>query len=134
MNLSNLKASQDSQTLTLLHPTEGTPIESDGKAFTIDLLSSDTNQYKSEFNKIMKMAREAKGEQTARNAEEKACEMLASLTTGCYLIMDEGGKPMKFTKEAMKELYFNPEFTWIKEQVEAFIRDRTNFMKASLTV
>jgi hypothetical protein len=128
MDLSNLKATQEAQKLELLHPANGSVLELDGKAFTIDLLSSDTNNYKSEFNKLMKAAREQKGEQTARDAEEKACDMLAKITTGCYLVMD--GKPLKFSTAAMKDLYFNPEYTWIREQVEAFIRDRGNFIKS----
>ena len=129
MDLSNLKATQDAQSLELLHPSTGTVLKDDsGKAFTIDLLSSDTNSYKSEFNKLMKAAREQKGEQTARDAEEKACDMLAKITVGCYLVME--GKPLKFSAQAIKDLYFNPEFTWIREQVEAFIRDRANFIKA----
>ena len=127
MDLSNLKASQDAQTLELLHPANGSVLELDGKPFTISLLSSDTNNYKSEFNKLMKAAREQKGEQTAREAEEKACGMLAKVTTGFYLVMD--GKPLKFSVEAAKDLYFNPEYTWIREQVEAFIRERGNFIK-----
>jgi hypothetical protein len=128
MDLSNLKATQEARKLELLHPANGSVLELDGKAFTIDLLSSDTNNYKSEFNKLMKAAREQKGEQTARDAEEKACDMLAKITTGCYLVMD--GKPLKFSTAAMKDLYFNPEYTWIREQVEAFIRDRGNFIKS----
>jgi len=52
---------------------------------------------------------------------------LAKITVGCYLVMD--GKPIKFSAQAIKDLYFNPEFTWIREQVEAFIRERSNFIK-----
>lgn len=130
MDLSSLAATQEAQSLKLLHPSTGVELKDDaGKAFTIDLLSSDTNSYKSEFNKLMKAAREQKGEQTAREAEEKACDMLAKITVGCYLVMS--GKPLKFSVGAMKDLYFNPEFTWIREQVEAFIRDRGNFIQAS---
>jgi hypothetical protein len=76
----------------------------------------------------MKEARSQKGEPTARESERKACNMLAKVTTGCHLIMD--GKKMKFSTEAMAELYFNPEYTWIREQVEAFIRNRANFIKS----
>ena len=129
MDLSNLAATQDAKSLELLHPSTGAVLKDDsGKEFTIDLLSSDTNSYKSEFNKLMKAAREQKGEQTAREAEEKACDMLAKITVGCHLVMN--GKPLKFSFSAMKDLYFNPEFTWIREQVEAFIRDRGNFIKS----
>jgi hypothetical protein len=128
MDLSNIKVAQEAQTLELLHPVSGEVIKDDsGKAFSIDLLSSDTNSYKAEFSKLMKAARENKNEQTARDAEEKACSMLAKITTGCNLIMD--GKKVKFSEEVMKDLYFNPEYTWIREQVEAFIRERSNFIK-----
>jgi len=129
MDLSNLKATHEAQKLELLHPSDGSVLtDGKGNAFTIGLLSADTNNYKSEFNKLMKAAREQKGEQTARDAEEKACDMLAKITTDCHLVMD--GKPLKFSVAAIKDLYFNPEFTWIREQVEAFIRDRGNFIKS----
>ena len=140
MDLSNLKTAQESRTLNLTHPSTGEILKAgdapeDGskdlrRPFTIDLLSSDTNNYKSEFNKLMKEARDQKGEQTARQAEEKACGMLAKVTTGWHLVMD--GKPLEFTTEAAKDLYFNPEYTWIREQVEAFMRDRSNFIQGSL--
>lgn len=128
MDLSNIKISQESQSMTLMHPVEGTELVDDsGKAFTIDLMSSDTNIYKSEFSKLMKLARTLK-DQTPRDADEKACGILSKITTGCHLIMN--GKKFKFTEVAMAELYLNPEYSWIKEQVEAFIRNRGNFIKS----
>ena len=133
MDLSNLAVSQECKTLTLVHPVTGVELK-DKKhgAFTIDLLSSDTNGYKSEFNKLLKIARESKVDQTARDAEEKASEMLSKITKGCNLILDESvdKNPMKFSEKAMKDLYFNPKFTWVREQVEAFIRDRENFIES----
>ena len=132
MDLSNLAVTQESKTLELLHPVDGNVVKDDEfGAFTISLLSSDTNNYKSEFNKLMKIAREQKNEQTARNAEEKACEMLSKITTGCNIILDKkiDKKPMKFSEKAIKDIYFDPRWTWIREQVEAFIRDRANFIK-----
>ena len=138
MDLANLGTSQESKSLVLLHPKTDLPLkigdapkegEKDTrKSFTIDLLSADTNSYKSEFSKLMKIAREAKGEQTAREAEEKACAMLAKITTGCNMIFN--GKPFKFSTDAMKDLYFDPKYTWIREQVEKFIRDRSNFIES----
>jgi len=133
MDLSSLKASQEAQVLELLHPANGTVIkDSEFGVFTISLLSSDTNNYKSEYEKLMKAARESKGTISARHSEEKACVMLAKITTGCNIILDKkvDKKPLKFSTTAMKDLYFNPEYTWLREQVEAFIRDRGNFIKS----
>jgi len=127
MDLANLGTKQDSVEMELLHPQTNEVLkDKDGKSFTISLLSSDTNKYKSEFNSVVKAARQTKHELTAREQESNACKLLASVTTGCYLVFNS--KPFAFSADAMADLYLNPQYTWLREQVESFIRDRSNFI------
>ena len=129
MDLSNLGTEQESCVMELLHPVTKEVIKDDKeKAFSISLLSVDTNQYKNEFNKVIKAARASKSEQTATAAEKRACELLASMTTDCHLIMD--GKKLPSDAVSMTKLFMDPKYTWIREDVEAYIRDRSNFMKS----
>ena len=129
MDLSNITTEQEAQVMELLHPVTGEVIRDDkDKAFTITLLGSDTNSYKAEFNAVLKEVRAQKKDQTERESEKRGATMLAKITTDCYLIMDS--KKMKYSVEAMADLYFNPEYTWIREQVEAFTRNRANFIKS----
>lgn len=127
MDLANLGTTQDSVKMELRHPKTNEVLrDKEGKAFTISLLSADTNKYKSEFNKVLRSARDAKEEQTAQDQSVKACQLLADVTTDCYFVFGE--KQFAFSNEAIAKLYVKPEYTWIREQVAAFINDRANFI------
>lgn len=127
MDLANLKISQEAYTMPLLHPVTGKNLtDDDGVNLSIDILSSDTNIYKSEFIKLMKEAR-ANEDEAPRETERKACMVLAKISTGCHLIVE--GKKLKHSVDAMADIYFTPEYSWIKEQVEKAIRSRENFIQ-----
>ena len=129
MDLNVLGTAQESCVMELLHPvTQEVILDDKGKAFSLSLLSADTNKYKAEYSKVIKLARSKKTEQTMRESEERACELLAEVTTDCHLIMD--GKKVVNDKASICELYLNPQYSWIREQVEQFMRDRSNFIKS----
>ena len=126
-DLASLGTKQDSVKMELLHPeTNEVLTDEEGNAFTISLLSSDTNKYKSEFSKVIKAANKTKHDMTTQEQEKKACDLLASITTDAYFVFDK--KPFTFSEAAIAELYLKPQFTWLREQVEQFIRDRSNFI------
>lgn len=62
--------------------------------------------------------------------ETEAVELLASCTTGWFLVNFEG-EPVDFpyTAENARALYRDDSLTWIRNQVDRFLGDEGNFMK-----
>ena len=66
-------------------------------------------------------------EEVAREQYLSECRVISKLTTGAYLII--GGEKFKHTTDAMFDLISNPEFTWLKNQLQWAADDRSNFIK-----
>lgn len=133
MDLSTLAVSQDSFKLTLLHPSTAEDlVGDDGKPFTISLLSSDTNEVKKVMSDTLRAARKTmkgkKDDMTERETYLIQCRALAKGTTGCNLTLN--GKSIKHSEDTMFELFSDPQFTWLKGQVQQAMDDRSNFIKS----
>lgn len=145
MDLSNLAVSQEAFELEILHPVTGEVLKdkedefdekgkltSKGKAFTVSILSSDTNQSKKVMSDTLRDARKktkgGKEELTERETYLIQCRALARVTTGCYLIL--GGEKVKHSEDAMFDLISNPSYTWLKNQIQNGLDNRENFIKS----
>jgi len=126
MDLSNLAVSQESYTLTLLHPATGKPL----KGSTIDLLSADTNAYAAAQKEAKKEVRNADEPDNSDVITEATASLVSKVSTGCNL--EFNGEKLKFSQKNMKELYLNPEYKWIADQAVMAINDRSNFIKGLL--
>ena len=62
---------------------------------------------------------------TAQEIDEKSILYVAQLATG-WSGIDKGGKPLEFSIEAVVELLTKE--PWIKEQADAFIGRRANYL------
>lgn len=124
--LDSVAVANQGETLTLLHPATNEELD-----ITITLMGSDSDEYRNTIKKRFEAAqRQAKNKRNQEvdldDAEQKSQELLAKMTLGWEnLQMD--GKSLKFTFEAAKEIY--SKFPWIREQVEKFVSDRSNFIK-----
>ena len=125
MDLNEIKIadkSEEGEVLTVLHPVTYT--ETDIK---IRLAGSDSAKYR---NKIKKIAEKDKGKRKNNfnldAAERQGAEILAACTLDWEGIQ-RGGVDIPFTYENAVELYSDPNLRWLREQVDEFIADRTNF-------
>jgi len=131
-DLKNLNtATSNSASCPLMHPVHGTPlVNEDGSAWTIDLVSSDSPEYKKAqqtvINRQLKEAsRKMQLKATAEQVNQDQLTILVACTKGWSgLILD--GKPLPFSTADCRKVY--EEHPWIREQANSFINDRANFL------
>ena len=121
--------------LVLISPFTNTPIKNTkGEEAYIMLLGNDSlvavKHRRAATNKHLAKRAKLRGKITAEELEDTAAEMLAAQTKGWKLINFEGEDiDFPFTKANAVELYSNPSFSWIHEQVNEFVDERANFIK-----
>lgn len=129
MDLSSLKPVEGA-TLELLDPVtrEVLTCDKDGKPFTVTLLGADSEKWQGMVNNNIEKMLDARkgGKKDNQSTSERACEMLARATTDCYIVENKKKVPCDY--ENLKRIY--SEYKWIREQAEAFINDRANFIKS----
>lgn len=124
MDISALKPMEKGASLHIVHPATG-----EDTGIVITLLGTDSVEWKS-------CAREIKN-RTLRNGKRKLSddemealpyEMLAAVTLG-WEGLEEGGKPVKFSKEEAMRIY--RDVPVIGEQVDKFVGERANFLPSA---
>lgn len=134
LDLSNLQVQEEPVKMELNHPQTGEVLhDAELGDFYIMLHGSDSRHYRGLINaqsnnRLLKAQRSGRAQtQTAEQIEAQATTLLAGCTVGWNLRMD--GKALEFSTEKAKELYSNPAYAWIREQVDSFIHQRQNFLK-----
>lgn len=139
MDLANInieKLAEQGAILELEHPVSGDVLMQDKpnekKPVTINVLGTDSKVWRNKQREYQRK-RIASMQRNRKNADltisdEDACELLAECTTGWDGIVISG-KPVEFSKDAAYDLYMK--FNWIREQVDAFMGDRANFLKSA---
>lgn len=125
----NVKASaEQGSDLHLRDPFTGEELfNDDNSPMVISLLGKDSEPYRRTArmtaNKNLK-----KGRQTAtvEQFEQNGVELLAAVTTGWNLQFGE--EMLEFSPLAVKNLYANPDYRWVYEQVDEFVAERANFL------
>jgi hypothetical protein len=129
MDLSTLdvkSAAERGADLHLEHPTTGEPLKTeDGKNITIRLLGNDSREFRAGLSEIAEK-NVGKKRTSFASAEANGIELLARVTVGWQNVTYKG-EALKCTPENVRTLY--TEISWIKEQVDAFVADRSNFLK-----
>lgn len=136
MNLSqyDLKAaSEKPQRMILKDPIKSKPMADDkGNEFYIECLGVESEAFKVkkfDFNRQTEKLRADKKElsyEMEKTFNESKSELFSELVTGWYLVDD--GKPVEFSKDAAKKLFI--QYDWIIKQLDVFIGDYSNFIKA----
>ena len=118
--------------LILLNPSDGEPIvcTATGKQASVTVYSGDSavalKQRRSANAKVIKK----RGKLSLDDTEENDLNLLTALTVDWYLVNFDGEEiPFPHTDENARELYSNPAYVWIKDQVSVAAGDRANFMK-----
>ena len=108
------------------HPVTNVPmVEKDGTKVGITFLGSDSDRFKSIRHESANSDMEQDRKKTAQEIDEKSILYVAQLATG-WSGIDKGGKPLEFSIEAVVELLTKE--PWIKEQADAFIGRRANYL------
>jgi len=147
MSLASLNtslAANEGRPLTLLHPTDRTPLTfgKDKAPVQIDLLGMDSdavvaNEHATRNQNLEAMREGAK--LSAADLDLKAATALAKATTGWrgvpqgWIDGTANEEPAEFSQAAALKLYTNKGLRWVKEQADRFVGDRANFLPGGLT-
>lgn len=118
-------------TVHLRGPNEALLFNDDETPMTITVLGSDSEvavrTRHGQQNRRLQQGTRIK--LTAEGLESDAAAYLAKLTIDWNITL--GGQKPPLTEAAAVQLYSNPKLSFIREQVDAAISERANFMKAS---
>lgn len=127
----NTLAKKDVTTVQINHPATDAPLYADAERtqpVQIIVYGTSSKQYR---DKVLAMnnARLKRGKQkpTAEGLESDAIELLVACSKEA-VNLELDGKPIN-TPEAFRKLYSNPDFDWLREQVDNSIGEAANFLQ-----
>lgn len=115
-------------TFDLMHPKTGEPT---GASITVRGADSDTYQEKfreCQRRRLGAMGRQRREMPNLAQVESDALELVAACIIGWQGI-DEHGVPVPFSETAARSLF--ERFPWIREQVDAAVHERANFLASA---
>jgi predicted glycosyl hydrolase (DUF1957 family) len=132
MSIFQLKtvSADDGVVMTIRHPESSLPM--DGQ--TITLLGTDSRVYREHIAKRERAmiehvnATHKPPKLVHEQTKQRALDDLVLLTIG-WTLDGIDGNPVEFTKEAARDLYADAGMAWLREQAEAFVQDRSNFLR-----
>lgn len=137
MDLGNLdfsRTAEEGSWLAIEHPVTGEPLTTDGKPVRMLLLGRDSAAYRKAAHKAQDARlRNAGRSGGLRNLSSESLEREGMRVLAACVVRWEGivvdGEPLEFSPAAALELF--DRFDWIRQQVDSFIEDRSNFLGES---
>jgi len=118
MTLEQLKPTTSK--MELIHPVAG------ASGVYLELIGQDSMPFRNKSKQLMKQ-RLAKGKDDAIDVDQLEKDN-AELAAACIVGWDqETFGP--FSAEQSRAFMMDPELSWVREQVEVFVRERTNFFR-----
>jgi hypothetical protein len=113
----------------VLHPVTGEPTQ-----MKIKLLGVDSPRYRMAVKEITeryipRIDRNPRFRLTPDEQDRDNAELLSRVTVGWHGFT-ENGKHLEFSRERAHDFYINAHFRWLRNQVEAWIANRSNFIPA----
>lgn len=134
MDLSNLEPTVGA-TIALRHPVTNEPLSDDSGPLTIDIVGVDSPPFQARqlqlANRRLATAGNRKSKITAEDLEKEGIDTVAGCITGWSSNIELDGNRLDYSRANAKELL--KRLIWVREQVDAAITDRGNFLKASPT-
>lgn len=119
MTLNDLRPT--TKKIELIHPTQG------NTGIYVELVGQDSKAFRERSKALMKQ-RLAEGKDAKIDVDQLEKDN-ADLAATCVVGWDEEVFG-PFSKEKAREIMGDPELTWIREQVEEAVKERTNFFPA----
>lgn len=130
--LDTKKGAEEGFRIELRHPKTNEPLV----GWWIHVLGSDSDTYQNQLREFQRLRadvfkRNMRVTYTPEERENEGLELLAAATRGWSDKLMLDGAPLQFSQDAAKKLYAR--FPWIKEQVDAAVADRANFLPGNGT-
>lgn len=131
-NLDTVSASNEGAILELRGPDGAALFQEDGSPITITLLGPDSDAYTQASNILTNRALRSRGKAqiTAESALTDQISLLAKITTA-WAGIKVAGETWTCNSENVKRFY--RAYPFVRDQVQEFVADRGNFLKASPT-
>jgi hypothetical protein len=115
--------------LTLLDKARQPYRGDNGRAAYIELYSADSDIARKHRRAVTRkrLAMRGRGKLTPEELEAEDVDLFVALTSNWDLVITD----VEFSQENARELYTNTHVPHIREQVDEFVNDRSNFSKAS---
>lgn len=133
LQLDTKAAAESGFRLVLENPFTLEPLHDEQGPFYIDIIGGDAGDVVDVTQAIddarldrIQRTRSIVTESEIKRQED--AEILAAATKG-WRLPPLGGADIPFSKERAKEIYLDPRFPWIKEQVDKAVGDRKRFFK-----
>ena len=131
MDLNNFNFKEtEAQKVELTNPaTEEPLLGDDGHPVWISVFGSDSAPFRQATRAYgnKKMAKGGRAKTTIEEIESIACKILATCTESWSDNFEVRGEVLECNQENAEMVY--REFTWVREQVDAFVNERANFLK-----
>jgi hypothetical protein len=136
-NLSSLDtsiAAESGAVMTVVNPVSGAVlVAEDKKPVTITLAGEDSERFKraDRANRNRRLARQQGargGKISAEEMEADNLELLVAVTIDWSGLAIDGNEELSFSADNARVLY--TKLPWLREQAQAFVLDRSNFLKA----
>lgn len=115
--------------LELLNPSDGTVLMNDAgdEPLTITLYGSDSDTFRKAVRAYgnKKLNQKGNKKQSVEELEQTSSRLLANVTQ-CWSNIVESGELLECTEKNAMHLY--TEYPWIREQVDEFVNERSNFL------
>lgn len=127
-NLKTVALKKDTFPLQLAHPVSGEPlVDDEGNKVVINVFGTASKEYRDAVRAMQTRALK-RGKKTASVAEiqEEGVELLVAVSESAQNLELDGqsvGSPASF-----RNLYSNPEYSWVREQVDAAVGEVANFL------
>lgn len=129
MDLSSIKYNPNEGTwMEVMHPVTSAPT-----GISIRLVGTDSADYRKvaralQNRRLEKVARQGKVKMTAEEHEENQLAMLCVCVKE-WKGMEKDKKEYPCTPENVRALLSDPQFAWLREQIDEFVGERTNFIQ-----
>lgn len=116
--------------MQLRHPTTGEPLEEGGEPITITLLGTDSDTFLRVNDAAINRRLKAPNRALVVTAEEQRAtqiELLVACTLDWKHVGTKESPDLPYSKANAKLVY--SKLKWVRDQVDVFVVDRSNFMK-----
>lgn len=126
----NTLALHDSATYQILHPVTDSPLfadEAELKPVTIELYGTSSKQYRNAIAALSARQLKRKGKPASfEQMREEGIDLLVACSKQINNLELDGKKIDN--EDAFRELYANPQYSWLKSQVDAALTDTESFL------
>lgn len=127
-NLKSLALKKDTFPLQLRNPVDDTPLADDeGNKVIINVYGTASKEYRDAVRAMQnRQLKRGNKKATAAEIQEEGVELLVAVSESAENL-ELDGQPVS-SPASFRTLYSNPEYSWVREQVDAAVGDIGNFL------